>query len=303
MNLRQLEHFVAVFEQKNLSKAAEAIPLSQPALTRSVRTLEDQVGVELFLRHARGATPTPAGERLYHHAKSILAECARAKRDARQSDGEIAGTVAIGIGSLFASHIIDNMITRFCEKHPNARLRVHQGFFEDLVNLLETGEIEVAFNNLPLLSLPDNMEFEPLLQVHSSVIVSAAHALANTDNADIKELSHAKWATVSQPHALEVLDSLFISEGVAAPQPAIRTNSLTLIKSLVMSSNFVCLLPDHLFSEELSSGEVVRLPTSSTPVTRSAGLLFKKDGFRRPVANALGAEIQEVVSQLSDVLT
>ena len=61
MNLRQLEHFVAVFEQKNLSKAAEAIPLSQPALTRSVRTLEDQVGVELFLRHARGATPTAAG--------------------------------------------------------------------------------------------------------------------------------------------------------------------------------------------------------------------------------------------------
>lgn len=302
MNLRQLEHFVAVFEQKNLSKAAEAIPLSQPALTRSVRTLEEQVGVELFLRHARGATPTAAGERLYHHAKSILAECARAKRDALQSDQEIAGTVAIGIGSLFASHIIDSMVARFCEKHGQARLRVQQGFFEELVNMLEIGEIEVAFVNLPLLSLPENMEFEPLLQVHSSVFASSTHELANTDDVDINKLSRAKWATVSQPHALEVLDSLFISEGVAAPQPAIQTNSLTLIKSLVQSSEFVCLLPDHMFSGELNSGEVVRLPTSTTPLTRSAGLLYKKDSFRRPVANALGAEIQEVVSQLSEAL-
>jgi len=141
MNLRQLQHFVAVFEQKNLSKAAEAIPLSQPALTRSVKTLEDQIGVELFLRHARGATPTAAGERLYHHAKSILAECARAKRDALQPDGEISGSVSIGIGSLFANHIIDDMISRFCEKYPQSMVKVYQGYFEDLISLLEVGEI------------------------------------------------------------------------------------------------------------------------------------------------------------------
>ncbi len=301
MNLRQLQHFVAVFEQKNLSKAAEAIPLSQPALTRSVKTLEDQVGVELFLRHARGATPTAAGERLYHHAKSILAECARAKRDALQPDGEISGTVSIGIGSLFANHIIDDMISRFCEKYPQSMIKVYQGYFEDLINLLELGEIEVAFSNLPLLNLPENMEFEPLLQVHSSVIAAADHPLAVAEEPGIKDIAAARWASVNQPHAFEVLDSMFISEGIASPQPALQTNSLTLIKSLVLSSGFLCLLPDHLFIEELKSGAAMRINMSATPVTRSAGLLLKKDSFRRPVADALGKEIAESISLLSEV--
>ena len=95
MDLRQLRHFVAIFERGNLSKAAEDIFISQPALTRSLKTLEDELGVELLQRHARGTTPTEAGERFYHHAMSILAECSRARLDAAQmANGELVGEVA-----------------------------------------------------------------------------------------------------------------------------------------------------------------------------------------------------------------
>ncbi|MEL7296877.1 MAG: LysR family transcriptional regulator [Pseudomonadota bacterium] len=296
MDLRQLNHFVAVFERRNLSKAAEAIPLSQPALTRSMKTLEDQLGVELFERHARGATPTAAGERLYHHAKSILAECARAKRDAAQPIGQLSGSVSIGIGALFATRIFDEMIGAFCKKHPKVKVEVRQGYYEELVGLLDLGQIEVAFINLPLLSLPDSMEFEPLLELRTSVFAAASHPAAREAAPSMESLRDHLWATVDQPHATEVLDSMFISEGVAAPQPAVKANSLTLIKSLVLSGDFVGLLPHHLFWDEIQSGEVVKLELASTPLVRSAGLITRAESFRRPIADALAMEIRRTAS-------
>ena len=299
MDLRHLRHFVAVFERRGLSKAADAIPLSQPALTRSIKTLEDRLGVELFERHARGARPTPAGERLYHHAKSILAECARAKRDALQPVGEIAGVVSIGIGALFASRIFDDMIGRFCRKHPKMRVEVHQGYFEELINLLDLGQIEVAFVNFPLLSLPESMEFEPLLTLHTSVFVSREHVMAKRPQPRMVDLRDYLWASVNQPHAVEVLDTLFLAEGVTAPRPAVQANSLTLIKSLILSAKFIGLLPDHLFIHELAQGEVVRLDLPATPVARSAGLITRKEGFHRPVADALAEEIRQTVAHES----
>ncbi|MEO0574823.1 MAG: LysR family transcriptional regulator [Pseudomonadota bacterium] len=301
MDLRQLNHFVAVFERKNLSKAAEAIPLSQPALTRSMKTLEDQLGVELFERHARGATPTAAGERLYHHAKSILAECARAKRDAAQPIGELSGTVSIGIGALFATRIFDEMISTFCKKHPKVRVEVHQGYYEDLVGLLDLGQIEVAFINFPLLSLPDAMEFEPLLELRTSVFAAKNHPAVKDGEPKMDSLRDFLWASVDQPHATEVLDSLFISEGVAAPKPSVKANSLTLIKSLVLSGDFIGLLPHHLFWDEIKSGDIVKVSLPSTPLVRSAGLISRIETFRRPVADALAKEIRLTVEQESDV--
>lgn len=297
MDIRQLRHFVAVFEQRNLSKAAEAIPLSQPALTRSMKALEGQLGVELFERHARGATPTAAGERLYHHAKSILAECARAKRDALQPVGELAGSVSVGVGALFATRIIDDMIGEFCTQHPKVQVHLQQGYFEELLNRLDEGQIELAFSNFPLLSLPGTLEFEPLVQIHSSVFASAEHPLAQNDDWQLEHLRAARWATVNQPHAKEVLDSLFISGGVAAPLPALQTNSLTLIKSLVSAGHFVGLIPDHMFATELEQASVVRLKVPGTPLVRSAGLIMRKDAFQRNVADALAEEIRKTIAR------
>jgi DNA-binding transcriptional LysR family regulator len=303
MDLRQLRHFVAVFERKNLSKAAEAIPLSQPALTRSMKTLEDLLGVELFERHARGATPTAAGERLYHHAKSILAECARAKRDASQPIGELSGTVSIGIGALFATRIFDEMISKFCKEHPKVKVEVRQGYFEDLITLLDLGQIEVAFINFPLLSLPESMDFEPLLEIRTSVFAAADHPAAKIKEPTMESLRNYMWATVDQPHAIEVLDSLFISQDVAAPAPTVKANSLTLIKSLVLSGDFVGLLPHHMLWDEIKSGEVVRLNLQSTPLIRSAGLISRVEAFRRPVADALAKEIRQTVVSEEGVLS
>ena len=161
---------------------------------------------------------------------------------------------------------------------------------------LDLGQIELAFVNFPLLALPDAMEFEPLVQVHTSVYVSADHELAKAETVSMEALRDARWASVDQPHAVEVLDSLFLSANVAAPRPALQSNSLTLIRTLVLSAGFAGLLPDHLFDEERRAGSVVRLEVPSTPLVRSAGLITRKEAFHRPLALALAEEIRRTVA-------
>ncbi|NDE02288.1 MAG: LysR family transcriptional regulator, partial [Gammaproteobacteria bacterium] len=84
MELRQLRHFVAVVDSANLSRAAERVAISQPALTRSIKNLEDLLGVELLERQPRGVVPTEAGLALYHHAQIVLNACQRLTREVRE---------------------------------------------------------------------------------------------------------------------------------------------------------------------------------------------------------------------------
>lgn len=292
MDLRQLKYFVTVFECGNMSRAAEEIPISQPALTRSVRMLEDELGVELFQRHARGAAPTAAGERFYHHAKSILAECARAREDAVQAGGKLAGQVTMGVGPLFAAGMVDGIVARFCAKYELVAVSLVQAFFEDLVMQLTMGQIELALSNLPVRELPPAVTFEPLFEVRTSVFVGSGHALAGVQQPSPEAVARARWVNVNQPHSQDVLESLFIKESQAAPRIALRTNSLTLIKSVIVDYDFIGLVPEHMMAEELADGTVVRLDLPGTPIIRKAGLLMRKDGYRRPIADVLAEEIR-----------
>ncbi len=294
MDLRQLRHFVAIFERGNLSKAAEAIFISQPALTRSLKNLEDELAVTLLERNARGVAPTPAGERFYQHAKSILAECTRAQLDATQeAQGEFAGDVAIGVGPLFAAHIIDDAVAAFCAAHPKVTITVLQGFFEELVTLLELGQIELAFINIPLLHPPESISIEPLFEVKASVFVAGDHPLAAEKPVPKQALSKAKWAVVDKPHSIEVFDALFIAAGLPAPHIAVRTNSLTLIRSLILNAGFVGLIPHHLLKHGLARERVERLDVPSTPIVREAGLITRQEGFHRAVADELAETIRQ----------
>ena len=301
MDIRQLKHFVAIFERGNLSKAAEDIYISQPALTRSLKTLEDELGVELLQRHARGTTPTEAGERFYHHAKSILAECSRARLDAVQmANGELVGEVAIGVGPMFAAHIIDEVIAEFSESHPKVSIIAVQGFYEELITMLELGQIELAFINIPLIATTESISIEPLYKIEASVFVAADHPLASEPVPSPEGLSQAKWAVVDQPHAIELFDALFLTEGLPAPHIAVRTNSLTLMRALTLNAGFVALIPDHMLKHGVVSERVKRLEVPATPLVRDAGLITRREGFHRVVADELAETIREHCRRMAD---
>ena len=149
MELRQLRHFVAVVDCANLSRAAERVAISQPALTRSIKNLEDLLGVELLERKPRGVEATEAGLALYHHAQIVLNACQRLTREVRELERGVSGTVYVGVGSMFATHITADVAQNLAQVHPRLAMVVTDGFFEELLRRMQDGRLDLIFSNFP----------------------------------------------------------------------------------------------------------------------------------------------------------
>ncbi len=298
MDLRQLRYYIAVYEQGSVSRAASEIPISQPALTRSIRLLENELGVSLLQRHARGVIPTSAGERFYRHAYRILADCSQAREDIRDAGDSLSGEIVIGVAALFAYTVMERIVGEFCEKHPEVRITVTQGLLGDLLSGLERGEIELALCNFPVQSLPHTHVAEALMELHSYAYVSTEHPLAGPSEVTWRAVAEARWVNFNQPHSQEAFQALFLNQNIAPPRTPVLTNSLALIKSMIIRRGFIGLLPEQLMAGETAQGSIVRLALPGTPITRRAGLITLKDSNRRPLTELFADHIRATCREI-----
>lgn len=292
MELRHLRHFVAVVDAGNLSKAADRVFITQPALTRSIKNLEDLLGAVLLERQPRGIVPTPAGDALYRYARLMLNEAARAQAEVQAVHKGAKGELAVGIAAMFADHIVDRAVAAVCGSGRDVALTVTQGFFEELVGALRDGRLDVIFSNLSNMHLPDDVAIEPILDVHAYVYAGIGHPLAGQVAIDRPALLGQRWAVVDQPHMRDFLAFYFAAEGLATPDYVVRTNSLNLIASLIANAGFIGVLPDHVIARRSPPGRVCKLDVPGVPVVRKAGLLTRKSMLPRPVVDLFIAELR-----------
>jgi DNA-binding transcriptional LysR family regulator len=293
MELRQLRHFVAVVELGNLSAAARRVHISQPALTRSIKTLEDGLGCQLLERRPRGVVPTPAGQSFFRHAKLILAECRRAGADAASIASGAHGNLSVGIGALFSTFIIDAATDAICAANPQLSITLSEGFWEDLTEQILNGELDCAFTNFPQIPAAPELVMEPLLELESIVVAGAGHPLAQKKKLEKADLLDARWIVVNQPHMNDFLDRFFAADALPAPRWAVRTNSLSLIMSLLLSGRFVSILPRHLLGEAMRKKQIRRLNLAMPPVMRWSGLVYRESDYRPPVVEQFMASVRE----------
>ena len=292
MELRHLRHFVAVVDAGNLSKAAERVFISQPALTRSVKNLEAIVGAVLLERRPRGMVPTPAGDALYRYARLMLNEATRARAEVRAVQAGARGELAIGMAAMFADHIVDRAVAAICGTGRDVALTVTQGFLEDLVEALRDGRLDVIFSNLSNMILPDDVIVEPIIDIDAYVYAGTGHPLVGESGVDKKRLLDQRWAVVDQPHMRDFLDHYFSADGLATPEFMVRTNSLNLIHSLIVNGGFIGILPEHVMQRRTHRGAFARIDAPGCPVVRKAGLIRRKSMPGRPVVDLFVAELR-----------
>jgi DNA-binding transcriptional LysR family regulator len=293
MELRHLRHFAAVVDAGNLSKAALRVHISQPALTRSIKNLEDIVGAVLLERRPRGVVPTAAGATLYEYARLILNEAARARAEVKAVEAGQRGEVAIGIAAMFADHIVDRAVADLGRGAEPVAIRVTQGFYEDLIEDLRDGTLDLLFTNQPNLATPDDVVVEPVYDVRASLWVNAAHHLGQGGRVSEADLVAARWAIVESPHTQDFIDRLLAGDReVPQMNYAVRTNSLNLIRALVAREDYVTLLPDHLMAGLEAEGKVRRLETASGPVLRRAVIIRRKSAPKRPLLDQFCAALR-----------
>lgn len=151
MELRVLNYFVATAQELNMTRAAQKLLVSQPALSRQIADLEDELGVKLFNRQPQHLTLTPAGQYLYEQAKEILTLASKTKSNL-QSSAVISGDLTIAAGESFAMQRLMNIVSNIIRDYPTVKIHILSGDYEFAERRLDTGAVDFAviIGNLPL---------------------------------------------------------------------------------------------------------------------------------------------------------
>jgi len=199
VDFRQLSYFVAVAEERHLGRAAERLSLSQPPLTRHIKALEAELGVQLFVRTPKGMLVTEAGETLLRDAQAILGMLDSAADRAQRSGSGQRGRLDIGLYGSATFGLVPQLLARFKAAHRDVDLTLHFAQTPAQVLALRQGRVLIVFERM----LPKESDIEVELVAREPLVVALSdqHRLAKQKSIDIGSLRHETFRIGTAPSA------------------------------------------------------------------------------------------------------
>jgi LysR family nitrogen assimilation transcriptional regulator len=234
MDLKQLEYFVRVAELGSFTRAAVALDVAQPALSRQVRLLEVELRQNLLTRNGRGAAPTEAGKLLLEHGRGILHQVERAREELGRVRGALAGRVALGLPPSVAKAMAVPLIREFRQHLPDATLSISEGLSVAMQESLITGRLDIAL--LYNASLSPDIELTPLLEEPLFLVqrqTGKAPAAAKPRPVPLREVARLPLVIPSRPNAIRMLVENQMATLGQTPQVVLEIDGVAAILDLV----------------------------------------------------------------------
>ena len=283
MKLNQLRDMLAIVERGSLRAAARHLDLAQPALTRSIRSLEKDLGTTLFEREAKGMVLTAAGQLFYQRAKQVLNDLRRAKEEIEQSQGALSGTVVMGLSIMPHLGLLPKALPKFRERFSQVKIKVIEGLYPAIESGLREGQIDFYLGASPEEGVAPGLRSESVFKNTRTVIARRGHPLIHAKH--LHELSQAEWATTSVSLDAEN-DLLELFHKYKLPQPKVmfQASSALSVMIALTHSDLIALLPVqwndfHLtknalevieLKEVLPAPDIVLVTRSGLPLTPAA---------------------------------
>lgn len=300
LRLRHLVLLSTIAEQGSFVSAADALYISQPAVTRSVRELEELVGVELFVRHPRGVSLTSYGEILLDHARSALGNLRRASQ---QIDDHRRGEVRpLGVGTNLAGAyaLLPHAIVALKREHEDVAVSVVEGTAEELNTSLLRSEIDLFVGRLDPHTYRGALHHMRLYDEPVRLVVRQGHPALDAPADALSALLAYPWILPLHPSQLhEEIRELFTNQGLPLPKDVIECSTLLTVRTILLETDAIAPLPMLIgLRDELLQMLPTRLPTVpraigvTLPAERSVSIHTRRliDALRT-IADMISAEL------------
>lgn len=286
MELRQLQYFIAVYEEGSVTKAAGRLNVVQPALSQQISKLEEEIGRSLFLRTAKGMMPTESGVEAYGMFSAILGDIRNAKLRLEQNDGQVRGRVSIGTVASVANNALADTLLSFQRKYPDIQIRATDGYTADLLELQRNARLDIIVINATLSARNPNMI--DIIQEHFALIAAPATARSLSIPVPVyyPRVNELKLVLPSARHGLRNILDGAASNNDFMLQPQMEFDDIKVIEDFVAGSDFITILPPIAVHHALHARRLQCYPITphiprrlvyvtapERPLTRAAQLL------------------------------
>ena len=287
-DLRTVDYFLTAVARGSLRAAAQDLGITQPALTKAIRRLEDSFGAPLFDRKARGVTPTVYGAALLRHARDVKAAMGAAREEVEALRAGSAGLVKIGAGPSWQDAVLPEAIAELRATHPGIRVHVTGGGDDQLKEQLKSGALDFVLAAVPETPrLEPELAWQPLLADEYCVIADVGHPLHRRDMIRPEDLLAYPWILPpATTYMVGRLRHLLRAAGLPPPVPSIETDVIALKFALMRDSEYLSYhAATHLAA--FDPGFIKPVDVPDTRAVRQAGLINRQGIEFSPVTKAL----------------
>ena len=292
MEFRHLRYFIAVADALHFTKAAQGLPVSQPALSAQIKQLEQEIGVPLFDRVGRSVQLTRAGVIFREHARRALREMELAQTAIAEAEGLEGGTLAVGVVQTVNAYLVPEIVARFSTLYPHVGLKLDELSGPDIESGVKSGFLDLGIGFVPVTS--DRIESQQMFEEDFVLITSPRHRLSSRRFLSISSLTDEALVLLPGPFCTRrLLDESFQQAGVR-PTVIVEMNSIEGILATVRTSKLATILP-RLALGLGRHASLRAIPLKHPTPHRAIGLLWKKGGYRSGAAQALADQVRAVV--------
>lgn len=285
IDLRYMQQIEALAEHGNFARAAKDLKISQPALSRSIRILEEQLGVKLFDRNVRQVTPTIYGKRVLALGRPILLSAEHLERELELLKGVEIGELVIGTGPLPAEIFLGKVLGQICASHPKLKIQVLIERPQPLLHMLQVGEIDIMVADTRSIANQDSVEIVNLPKLEACYVCRPEHPLLEKKEIVLRDIFSFPIATPWLPKpvlaGLAKLADLTTSDLQKFSKGLIECQYFKVLIEAIKAYDAIGLGLEPIYREAVKKGDIVYLPICTPQITSQFGMISLK-GYNLP---------------------
>lgn len=296
LKLRHLVIVLAIAEQGSLVRAAEALYLTQPALSRALREAEHAVGASLFERTGRRMVPTPAGQVCLEHSKAIVGHVGTLRRRVDELTDPEAGVVRVGAHVTGANLLLPRAVARFTAERPRVEVLLREAPPETLIQELGNGDLDLLVGRVTDHPSTARLRLVPLYREEFRIVAALGHPVHAMTEVALRDLVGYPWVVpLANTPLRDELEENFRSAGLTPPVQRVESGTPATLRTLVAEAGFLALMPESMAGAEPG---LQMLELHLAGLAQQVGILLHADRPLTANADMFAGKLHEVGEEI-----